>query len=110
VEDESSSANYDPSSGYLTVTVTKENKGQVFEDLDLLAKLLAPRPSLTHPIIEVVSDNSEQREEPAEKDDLVAKTGALSLESKESKEREEILRGMIAVISCSPCFALKDVH
>ncbi|KAF8061544.1 SHQ1 protein-domain-containing protein [Lyophyllum atratum] len=96
MEDEFSSANYDPSSGYLTVTLTKENKGQVFEDLDLLAKLLAPRPSVAHPSIEVVSDNLEQQEEPAEEDDLVAKTGSLSLESKESKEREEILRGMIA--------------
>ena len=45
VEDDETSARYDPSSGYLAVTLTKETKGQVFEDLDLLAKLLAPRTS-----------------------------------------------------------------
>ncbi|KAH6919073.1 SHQ1 protein-domain-containing protein [Coprinopsis sp. MPI-PUGE-AT-0042] len=43
LEDDASSAKYDGSSGNLTVTLTKEVKGQDFEDLDLLAKLLAPR-------------------------------------------------------------------
>ncbi|KAF5386804.1 hypothetical protein D9615_001853 [Tricholomella constricta] len=85
LEDDTSSAKYDPSSGYLTVTLTKENKGQVFDDLDLLAKLLAPRPSAPRPIIEVVSESAEQSEERTEEDDLVAQTKAMSL------EREEIL-------------------
>lgn len=81
VEDDDSSANYDPSSGYLTVTLTKETKGEVFEDLDLLAKLLAPRPR-THnpsPSIEVLSSES---------DDLVSKTQSLSL------NHDEILEGI----------------
>ncbi|KAG9018926.1 hypothetical protein FRB90_008317 [Tulasnella sp. 427] len=45
VEDDSSSARYDPSSGYLTIKLSKESKGEDFGDLDLLAKLLAPRSS-----------------------------------------------------------------
>ncbi|KAG8903329.1 hypothetical protein FRB99_003432 [Tulasnella sp. 403] len=43
VEDDDSFARYDPSSGYLTVKLTKETKGEDFKDLDLLAKLLAPQ-------------------------------------------------------------------
>jgi protein SHQ1 len=82
LEDEESSASYDPSSGNLTVTLTKENKGQVFGDLDLLAKLLAPRRSTqdSYPSIEVLS--VENRPE----DDLVSKTEALSLERNEIAE------------------------
>jgi protein SHQ1 len=79
LEDEESSANYDPSSAMLTVTLTKENKGEVFEDLDLLAKLLAPRKTVdkTTPSIEVVS--SETRAE----EDLVAQTESLSMQDGE---------------------------
>ncbi|KAF7368746.1 SHQ1-domain-containing protein [Mycena venus] len=79
VEDEQSTANYDPSSGYLTVTLTKESKGQVFPDLDLLSKLLAPRPSQQAPLIEVVGQEDAEDTE----DDLVARTNALSLEQEE---------------------------
>jgi hypothetical protein len=42
VEDNQSSAVYDPASGYLTLTLTKLNRGENFPDLDLLGKLLAP--------------------------------------------------------------------
>ena len=55
VEDDSSSADYDPGTGYLSVSLTKEQKGQHFKDLDLLAKLLAPRQSKAAPSIEVIS-------------------------------------------------------
>ncbi|KAL4077345.1 SHQ1 protein-domain-containing protein [Scleroderma yunnanense] len=60
VEDDNSTAQYDPSSGYLTITLTKEIKGQDFPDLDLLAKLLAPRPSHPPhgPSIEVLESQS----------------------------------------------------
>lgn len=75
LEDDSSSAQYDPSSGYLTVTLTKENRGEVFEDLDLLAKLLAPRKNTpVTPSIEVLS--SENHDD----DQLLEKTEALSLD------------------------------
>ncbi|KAF8205956.1 SHQ1-domain-containing protein [Mycena galopus ATCC 62051] len=88
VEDEQSTANYDPSSGYLTVTLTKESKGQVFPDLDLLSKLLAPRPSQPAPLIEVVGQEDEadeviEQEEDDGTDGLVAQTNALSLEHEE---------------------------
>ncbi|CAE6355501.1 unnamed protein product [Rhizoctonia solani] len=43
LENDDSSASYDPSSGTLTVKLTKETKGIHFPDLDLLTKLLAPR-------------------------------------------------------------------
>lgn len=93
MEDETSSAKYDPSSGYLTVTLTKEIKGQVFDDLDLLSKLLAPRPSVQQPVIEVIGSS-----DLSEEDMLVARTQALSL------ERQEILKGMSAIGSYLSCF------
>lgn len=79
VEDDGSSAQYDPSSGYLTVTLTKETKGEVFDDLDLLAKLLAPRQiaKTTSPAIEVLSSNTWPTNEA---DELVSKTESLSVE------------------------------
>ena len=79
LEDDDSSANYDPTSGYLTVTLTKETKGEVFEDLDLLAKLLAPRPRVHEhtPLIEVLHSES---------DDLASKTQSLSLNHSEMLE------------------------
>lgn len=93
VEDDASSAVYDPSTGYLTVVLTKEVPGQEFRDLDLLAKLLAPRPSKQGPLIEVMStDGSVDAEE-----ELVAKTQNLSL------DRQEILQGLQRFTSVSKC-------
>ena len=74
IDDEASSAQYDPSTGNLTVALTKEVKGQEFKDLDLLATLLAPRPSTKNvPTIEVLSSDS--------------------ADENLSPEQEEILRG-----------------
>ncbi|KAF8162917.1 SHQ1 protein-domain-containing protein [Crassisporium funariophilum] len=86
IEDDDSSAKYDPSSGYLTVTLTKENKGQVFEDLDLLAKLLAPRPTaqVSSPFIEVLPSEDLQ-----EDDELVLRTQSLSIDHNEIAEAAE---------------------
>ena len=81
VEDDSSSIQYDPSSGYLTLVLSKENAGQDFEDLDLLAKLLAPRPTVSQPMIEIVPGDH------GDDDDLIARTEALSL------EQDEFLQG-----------------
>jgi protein SHQ1 len=58
----------------------------VFADLDLLSKLLAPRPSRQAPVIEVLGG-----QEADVTDDLVARTNALSL------EHEEILLGTIPI-------------
>lgn len=87
LEDDESSAKYDPGSGHLTVTLTKENKGQVFKDLDLLAKLLAPRPtgSLNGPTIEVIGTQDAPR---TDEDDLAESVRTLSL------DHEDILEGM----------------
>ncbi|KAJ3811543.1 SHQ1 protein-domain-containing protein [Lentinula aff. lateritia] len=82
IEDDASSAQYDPSTGYLTVTLTKEIKGQEFRDLDLLAKLLAPRPTVHEPSIEVISSES-TAEDP---DNLVAQTQNISLQEREIEE------------------------
>jgi len=82
LEDDESSANYDPSMGNLTVTLTKANKGQFFDDLDLLAKLLAPRRSVQDPSPSIEVLSAENRLE----EDLVAKTEALSLERGEFAE------------------------
>ncbi|EKM49118.1 uncharacterized protein PHACADRAFT_154682 [Phanerochaete carnosa HHB-10118-sp] len=85
-EDDEASAQYDPGSGFLDVILTKALPGQHFEDLDLLAKLLAPRlaeqPS-QGPLIEVLG--TQNAVEPAE-DDLVTRTEGLSLEQQEILE------------------------
>ncbi|KAJ4488170.1 SHQ1 protein-domain-containing protein [Lentinula aciculospora] len=81
-EDDASSAQYDPSTGYLTVTLTKGIKGQEFKDLDLLAKLLAPRPTVHEPLIEVISSES-TAEDP---DQLVAQTQNLTLQDRDILE------------------------
>lgn len=81
-DDDASSARYDASSGYLTVSLTKAVRGQNFEDLDLLAKLLAPRKS-EHteqtPVIEVL----DTQETVSEEDELVARTEGLSVVDQE---------------------------
>jgi len=85
VEEDDSSAQYDPSSGYLTITLTKENKGEVFNDLDLLAKLLAPRRTArtAGPSIEVLSSDTQEGNEV---DELTSRTENLTLEKHEFDE------------------------
>ena len=63
--------------------------GQDFKDLDLLAKLLAPRPSkdTSQPVIEVL--DSEEVSQDDETDDLIGRTQELTL------EQQEILEGAI---------------
>ena len=80
IEDDTSSANYDPSDGILTVTLSKETKGEHFADLDLLAKLLAPRSTepTSRPQVEVLH---------SEVDDLASRTRELHL------ERDQFLEG-----------------
>ncbi|KZV69670.1 SHQ1-domain-containing protein [Peniophora sp. CONT] len=90
LEDDASGAVYDPASGYLTVTLTKEQKGEDFPDLDLLAKLLAPRPSAQTqpqgPLIEVLGSEDDEGV------DLAEQTRSLSLEeSTLTQEQREIL-------------------
>ena len=83
VEDDQSSAVYDPASGYLTLALTKLNRGENFPDLDLLSKLLAPPAQSTphNATIEVLDsqDNSGHT--------VTNDSGATST------EREEILDG-----------------
>ncbi|KAI0062187.1 SHQ1-domain-containing protein [Artomyces pyxidatus] len=91
LEDDASSAVYDPASAYLTVTLTKETPGQDFPDLDLLAKLLAPRPTPRGPIIEVLDSQDVQETDTAEQD-LIEQTSQLSLDpSGLTAEQREIL-------------------
>ncbi|KAI0807205.1 SHQ1-domain-containing protein [Fomes fomentarius] len=94
VENDASSAVYDPSTGYLTVTLTKEVPGQDFKDLDLLAKLLAPRPprdAPTQPVIEVLDTQDAALDD--ETDELVERTEELNLEQTQelTQEQREIL-------------------
>ncbi|KAI0818917.1 SHQ1-domain-containing protein [Irpex lacteus] len=87
-DDDASSARYDASSGYLTVSLTKAVRGQNFEDLDLLAKLLAPRKSERTeqtPVIEVL----DTQETVSEEDELVARTEGLSVADQEIFEAAE---------------------
>jgi len=80
VEDDRSSAVYDPASGYLTLTLTKLRHGEDFPDLDLLGRLLAPPAQSTprNPTIEVL----DSQDNPGHAD---GDPGAA--------ERDEILKG-----------------
>lgn len=86
VEDDNSSALYDPSTGYLTITLAKAVKGQMFADLDLLAKLLAPRSSQPPPAPSIEVLDSAPGEDGAE--ELSRQAAGLTLEDK-----DEILKG-----------------
>ncbi|KAF7791274.1 hypothetical protein EIP86_002288 [Pleurotus ostreatoroseus] len=85
VEDDEASARYDPGSGYLTITLTKEVPGQHFEDLDLLAKLLAPRPPESEPQAPLIEVLDSQNIPVDEEEELISRTQNLSL------DRQEIL-------------------
>lgn len=93
LEDDASAAQYDPSSGTLTVTLTKETSGQEFKDLDLLAKLLAPRPSTTEPTGPAIEVIASEETGYAAGDELSARVEDLSLDD----ERREILEGKLTV-------------
>ena len=82
IEDDQSSAIYDPASGYLTLTLTKLNHGEVFPDLDLLGKLLAPpaQSAPRNPGIEVL----DSQDNPGHTD---------TDEDPDAAERDEILKG-----------------
>jgi protein SHQ1 len=85
LEDDASSASYDPGPGTLTVVLTKAQPGQVFKDLDLLARLLAPPPKeTTTPSIEVLDSQETEDEE------LSSAMKDLDLDA----EKKEILEGI----------------
>lgn len=96
VEDDASSASYDPSSGYFTASVSKETRGQDFQDLDLLAKLLAPPPlssDLVSPV-EVLSSTDTLGHnifDKSDEDSLVSEIKYLDL----NQEHQEILHGKL---------------
>ena len=89
VEDDTSSAKYDPTSGYLTVTLSKASPGHEFKDLDILAKLLAPpkhEEHANHSVIEVIdsqdfdgNDNTEPLSESLNPDEKSVLQGDYSL-------------------------------
>ncbi|OSX64918.1 hypothetical protein POSPLADRAFT_1135835 [Postia placenta MAD-698-R-SB12] len=84
--DEDASASYDAGTGYLTVSLNKETKGQDFKDLDLLAKLLAPRPAEQipeEPGIEVLASEDAHRDDDSE---LAERAQQLTLEQREILE------------------------
>ncbi|KAI8996955.1 SHQ1 protein-domain-containing protein [Pilobolus umbonatus] len=65
VEDDDSKATYDPSAGQFNIVISKETKGENFEDLDLLTKLLArtgeePKAKeVKKPMIEVIGQEDD---------------------------------------------------
>ncbi|XP_046581089.1 protein SHQ1 homolog [Haliotis rubra] len=60
VEDGRETANYDADAGTFTIRAAKQTAGQVFDGLDMLTKLLAPRGdgSAKQPTIEVMGEES----------------------------------------------------
>jgi protein SHQ1 len=88
LEDDESSAKYDGTSGYLTITLTKEIPGQEFKDLDLLAKLLAPKKTEVAPNIEVVGQENNDVED--ETTAITAGVENLGLEDSELLEGEYV--------------------
>lgn len=103
--DEDASASYDAGSGYLSVKLLKETPGQAFKDLDLLAKLLAPRPveqPASHPVIEVLSSENADEGEVDADEELAQKNQRLTVDVGEELaqqtrrltiEQQEILCG-----------------
>lgn len=92
VEDDTSSASYDPGAGYLTVTLSKACPGEEFKDLDVLAKLLAPvkhAEPAKQPLIEVLDSQAE-----VISDDLENEESIENLKS----DRREILEGKMAAM------------
>lgn len=55
-EDDSSSCSYDCDKGFFTLTLSKVNKGEYFENLDMITTLLAPpkKHNIIAPSIEVI--------------------------------------------------------
>lgn len=115
IEDDDSSAKYDPGTGYLIVTLTKETKGEDFPDLDLLAKLLVPPGTVDKerehgmgrkddgPLIEVLDETGSGSGEledgkGMEVEALAEETGKMTLnkdvELDLEREREVLLEGM----------------
>ena len=68
------------------MTLTKENPGEEFKDLDILAKLLAPkRPEPAQPVIEVLgSDNPAETDQ--DEEELVKATEKLDIGHRELLE------------------------
>lgn len=63
IEDDQSKAVYDPSAGQFNIKVSKETPGQVFNDLDLLSKLLARKGEPEKkPLIEVIGGDDVMEE------------------------------------------------
>lgn len=87
-DDDTSFARYDAGSGYLTISLTKAVRGQEFEDLDLLAKLLALRRSERSQgtLVEVL----DSQENVSEDDELAARTSGLSLAEQEIYEGRDL--------------------
>ena len=109
-EDDESDARYDPGSGYLTVTVSKETRGEYFRDLDVLARLLAPpragggggrqRGEHERPVIEVVKSENSNAEEGEEENEVEKE---LSDEvSRLTLEQREIINGNITYHISNP--------
>ncbi|KAL1748136.1 SHQ1 protein-domain-containing protein [Schizophyllum fasciatum] len=87
-EEEGSAARYEAGTGFLYVTLNKQVKGQNFKDLDLLSKLLAPRPTHAQtPIIEVVASQEADTDDGV--GDLSAQTERLTLEQDEFHQAAE---------------------
>lgn len=104
VEDDNSSAVYDPSTGDLTVTLTKASIGENFKDLDILAKLLAPQrgEAVPTPVIEVIGSNDNQSPLDQRRDgELVRAAESLSLKD---EDEQDVLDGEITFVNGSPCY------
>ena len=96
VEDDRSSAKYDPVSGYVTVTLTKKVPGENFKDLDVLAKLLAPPKrdeTPSRPVIEVLGskdrDNKSRPDLPEEEGSMLNGPSG-SLDSMSSSKQTDL--------------------
>lgn len=90
VEDDASTAQYDPSSGYLTVTLTKETPGETFSDLDILSKLLAPKKEDPPAPIEIINSTEHTTESNTYEEDLIEATAELQIHEKEILDGRQI--------------------
>ncbi|CAG5135924.1 unnamed protein product [Candidula unifasciata] len=105
VENELSTSKYDVDTGQLTVRVAKETKGETFEGLDMLTKLLTPKAhACRNREIEVLGNSDEQ---PCDsKSKIVEAHGEVKVSDDEAADDDEFDWFLEQKINESPCHVL----
>ena len=90
-DDDENVARYDVDKGTFTAKIAKENKGEMFEGLDMLTKLLTPPEADSKPTTSpgIVEQTSSSGVEPTQSSHQAEKTGNTLGDEEEEEEEEE---------------------